>query len=113
MSDMQHVNHEVLADLREIMAGEFNRLIETYITDSHLRLSQLQRALVVADYDGVRQAAHSFKGSCSNIGAARLVQLCQVLEEAASIKQLEGLEHQLVELHAEFQRVQYQLEAYR
>lgn len=113
MSDVQHVNHDTLAGLREVMEDEFCHLIETYIADSQVRLGSLQRALVEADCEAVRRAAHSFKGSCSNIGAAGLVHLCQAIEQAAVAGMLEGLEHQLVELQAEFHQVQRQLEAYR
>lgn len=113
MSDVQHVNHDTLAALREVMEDEFSHLIETYIADSQARLGRLQRALVEADCDAARRAAHSFKGSCSNIGAAELVHLCQAIEQAAAAGSLKGLEHQLVELQAEFHQVQRQLEAYR
>ena len=113
MSDVQHVNHDTLAGLREVMEDEFCHLIETYIADSQARISSLQRALVEADCDAVRRAAHSFKGSCSNIGAAGLVHLCQTIEQAAAEGVLEGLEHKLVELQAEFHQVQRQLDAYR
>lgn len=113
MNDEQHVDHDTLAGLQEVMEDDFSQLIETYITDSLSRLTSLQRALVDNDCDAVRRAAHSFKGSCSNIGAAMLVNLCQNIEHAAADGNLSGLECQLVELQSEFHQVQRQLEAYR
>lgn len=113
MSDVQHVDHDTLAGLREVMEDDFSQLIETYIADSLARLASLQQALVADDCDAMRRAAHSFKGSCSNIGAALLVSLCQDIEQAAAEGSLSGLECRLVELQSEFYQVQRQLEAYR
>lgn len=83
-----HVDHDVLASLQEIMEDNYPVLLDTFLVDSAERLVQLQKAAADseanADRERVSQAAHSFKGSSSNMGAARLADLCSQLEQCAN-----------------------------
>ena len=88
MSDRQLIDHDTLLTLQEVMEDDFGRLIETYLNDSEDRLSAMQKALASGDGEALRRAAHSFKGSCSNIGAQTLVAHCQHIEQAAANNQL-------------------------
>ncbi|WP_426152684.1 Hpt domain-containing protein [Pseudomonas sp. DC3000-4b1] len=69
---------DVLAKLEELMGEDFPLLVETYLKDSEHRLGQLMSA---TDPRVVREAAHSFKGSSSNMGALSLARLCGDLEK--------------------------------
>lgn len=112
MSDKQLIDHDTLSTLQEVMEDDFGRLIETYISDSEDRLSTMQKALASADADALRRSAHSFKGSCSNIGAATLVAQCQYIEQSAADGHLAGLETALVALQSDFIQVRRQLVVY-
>ncbi|MDO3382589.1 Hpt domain-containing protein [Gilvimarinus algae] len=113
MSDSHPIDHDTLAALREVMEDDFYHLIETYIGDSEQRLASMQKALAAGNGEEVRRAAHSFKGSCSNLGANGLVSRCQTIEDSAAKGELKGLEHLLVELQNEFNQVKNQLEIYQ
>ncbi|BFM20656.1 Hpt domain-containing protein [Gilvimarinus japonicus] len=113
MSDRQLIDHDTLSTLQEVMEDDFARLIETYLNDSEDRLSAMQKALASGDGEALRRAAHSFKGSCSNIGAATLVAQCQHIESAAANNRLTGLETALVSLQGEFSQVRHQLVVYQ
>ena len=113
MNADSHIDHDTLATLREVMEDDFGQLIETFLSDSESRVSHLQRALAEGDSEALRRAAHSLKGSCSNIGASVLGSLCQSIEQAASQGELTGLECKLVELQSEFNQVKAQLDIYR
>ncbi|HWV16695.1 MAG TPA: Hpt domain-containing protein [Cellvibrio sp.] len=76
----QHLDYDVINTLKDIMEDDFRFLVETYFQDSHSRISTLRNAVAIKDSDGVRRAAHSFKGSCSNLGALHLAGLCAALE---------------------------------
>jgi HPt (histidine-containing phosphotransfer) domain-containing protein len=80
MSDI-HLDSAVLAALQDVMEDEYPVLLDTYLADSEERLRLLRLALCEADAQGMRLAAHSFKGSCSNMGAPMLACLCKQLEE--------------------------------
>lgn len=102
MSVTQHLSYDVLNSLQEIMEDDFGFLIETFIQDSQDRLEKLHRLVGSDDFDSVRRAAHSFKGSCSNLGALRLVSLCAVLERKALVKDIASLGIDLAEIEEEF-----------
>ena len=78
----QHLDYDALNALKDIMEENFVFLIETFIQDSAERLSQLQIMVnaIGTPNDTIRRAAHSFKGSCSNIGAPYLANLCSLVE---------------------------------
>lgn len=87
MSDI-HLDHSVLSALRDVMEDEFPVLLDTFLTDSAERLRQIRQANAASDSQGLRLAAHSFKGSCSNMGAHELASLCKLLEDMAHREQL-------------------------
>ena len=113
MSEKQLIDHDALAALQEVLEDDFQQLIDTFIGDSRANLVAMQKALAADDSDTLRRAAHSLKGSCSNIGAAGLMQTSLDIEARAHRGDLQGVEHLLVELQGEFQQVQQQLEVYR
>lgn len=82
MSD-NHLDRDVLNTLQDIMEDEYPVLLDTFVTDSEERLRLLQAAEHDQDAQAMRRAAHSFKGSCSNMGAKVLAESCRDLEELA------------------------------
>lgn len=112
MSKAHHLNREVLDTLQEIMPDQFTALIETFLSDSEDRIRQLQRALADTDADSVRRQAHSFKGSCNNIGAERLAELCLDLEERGREERLAGGEEQLAAVRQEFSQLRSTLRTF-
>ena len=79
----EHVDRDVLDTLREVMEDGYPDLLDTFLSDSEKRLRELREA---ADAKALSAIAHSLKGSASNMGAVRLVQLCQELESDAQSK---------------------------
>lgn len=78
-----HLDSAVLSTLQDVMEAEYPVLLDTFLVDSEQRVRLLGQACRSAEADALRQAAHSFKGSCSNMGALELAALCQALEECA------------------------------
>lgn len=97
-----HIDHQVLKGLREVMEDEYLTLVETFLTDSERRVEQLLAAKNAAE---LRMAAHSFKGSSSNMGAMVLASLCQQLEECARRPPLYGIEDLISRIDREYQEV--------
>lgn len=102
MVDM-HIDHKVLSDLREVMEDGYLQLLETFLEDSERRLSQLHKA---KDTEELGLAAHSFKGSSSNMGAVGLARLCQQLEERVRQVPLYGIEDLINRIDQEYSEVQ-------
>ena len=85
----EHVDMEALDELKEVMEDEFSSLIHTYLDDSVMRLESLREAFAAQDADALRKAAHSFKGSCGNIGAPALADLCRRVEDISRAGEVE------------------------
>ncbi|KAF1067512.1 MAG: hypothetical protein GAK45_01639 [Pseudomonas citronellolis] len=97
-----HLDDAVLQALQDVMAEEFPQLLETFIADSEERLASLRSGLAEADGAGLRLTAHSFKGSCGNMGAPVLVSLCKQVEDAARQDDLAQVAVLLEQLEREF-----------
>lgn len=97
-----HIDNDVLASLREVMEEEYPVLLDTFLADSDERLRLLREANAQADPSALRHAAHSFKGSCSNMGAPLLALLCKQLEEAGRREQLELAPELIEQIEREF-----------
>lgn len=94
-----HLDHEVLSALREVMEDEYPLLVGTFLADSEERLLQLHKA---DNTDQLILAAHSFKGSSSNMGAVRLAELCHQLEQRAKHLSQGGIKKLVAGIDGEF-----------
>lgn len=101
MSDI-HLDSAILAALQDVMEDEYPVLLDTFLVDSEERLLLLRQAQQEADAQNLRLAAHSFKGSCSNMGASLLAGLCKQLEEAGRREQLDLAPDLIEQIEREF-----------
>lgn len=99
-----HMDAAVLEALQDVMEADYPLLLETFVSDSQSRLAQMGQA--AHDPEALAQAAHSLKGSSSNMGALRLAELCRDLE--AGTKQLSAaqVDQLLAEIGLEMATVQ-------
>lgn len=108
----QHIDIGALQDLKEIMEGEFETLINTFIQDSSSKLDELEAAIATADADALRKVAHSLKGSSSNICAGPMSELAKQLEFLGKEGSVSGAQTILVHLRTEFATVQTLLKSH-
>jgi len=108
MSGKQHLDAAAVAELKGVMGSDFALLVQTFFTDSAQRIEAVRAALDAADAEALRRAAHSFKGSSSNMGAPHLAELCRALEELGRSGSVAGRQL-LDELVAEFDAVRCEL----
>lgn len=101
MSDI-HIDRKVLRDLQEVMEDGYLCLLETFLSDSDKRLSQLHEAKNATE---LGHAAHSFKGSSGNMGAVVLAELCRQLEERVRQQSLYGIEDLINQIDHEYEAV--------
>jgi HPt (histidine-containing phosphotransfer) domain-containing protein len=76
--------------------------VETFLSDSEERLRSIRDAFAASDAPALRHAAHSFKGSCGNMGASVLSSLCKRLEEAARHSDLASAQGLIAKVEHEF-----------
>jgi HPt (histidine-containing phosphotransfer) domain-containing protein len=110
MSDYdQHFDLEVLKELKEVMGDEFSLLVDTFVNDSALRITAINEAVSAGNSVGIRRAAHSFKGSASNMGAVHLAKLCGSMEERGRTGEIEGVEQLAKEISDYYKKVEQAL----
>ncbi|MDC0662166.1 Hpt domain-containing protein [Marinobacter sp. SS21] len=105
MNDKPHLDHEALAELKEVMEDEFDVLITTYLADSQDRIATLRASLENQDAEALTKAAHSFKGSSVNIGAPQLGELCLLTEKVGHSAQLDDAAVLLDRIEREYDTV--------
>jgi HPt (histidine-containing phosphotransfer) domain-containing protein len=109
------VDANALARLRDLQgAGRpdlLAELIAVYLRDTPPRLAALHDAVAGTDAEALRRAAHSLKGSSSQIGAVQMTRLCRDLEEQARTTDLRGATETLRRLDDAFDRVRAHLQA--
>jgi len=98
----QHLDYDVLSALQEVMEDDYPLLLDTFLSDSQVRLNELHKA---TDPQKLGQAAHSFKGSSSNMGATHLAHLCHQLEERVKHPPLNDIEDLVNRIDNEFAEV--------
>jgi HPt (histidine-containing phosphotransfer) domain-containing protein len=99
-----HMDAAVLEALQEVMEADYPLLLETFVSDSLQRLAQMRQA--ASDAEALAQAAHSLKGSSSNMGALRLAELCRDLEARARHMSPAQTDQLLAEIGLEMDTVQ-------
>lgn len=77
--DLPHLDESVVEMLREVMGGDFGLLINTFVGDLPVRLSDLNTCLSRGDISGMEKPAHTLKGSSANMGAKLLSFYCSEL----------------------------------
>src|SRR5690554_4866274 len=101
-----HLTRETLDTLKDVMGDDFPVLISTFINDASEHIQRLHFALARQDSDAVRRAAHSFRGSCHNLGAVQLASLCEHVEQRSLDGELDGLSDYLSKIEQEFSQVE-------
>jgi len=102
---MEHVNTEMLSELKALMEDEFGLLVDTYCSDGQVKLEALEEAVNSDDAEKVREMAHSLKGSSSNVGAEFLSDICCKLESKSKNGDLSDAQMMLEQIKQEFQQV--------
>ena len=81
-------------------------LIELFLRDARPRLDTMQATAAAGEWPRLAAAAHTLKGSASNLGARRLATLCAALEKQAHAKMTTEAIATLADVRKEFVNVE-------
>ena len=109
---MSLLDQEIMAELQLIMEDDLPKLINSFKHNSRKLINELSECLVNADQEGFVMRIHSLKGSCRNIGAAKLGDVCQQIETAARADQFNTSLSDLEQLKTELSQVEQALQKY-
>ncbi len=114
-SDTPVLDRSVIDGLRELSGpGEpdlLAEIVEMFTEDAPPRLGALREALGSGDAQRVETVSHALKGSSSNMGAARMAEVCARLEDAGALGDLTEAPDLLKDLEVEFARARSALGA--
>ncbi|WP_096084558.1 Hpt domain-containing protein [Agaribacterium haliotis] len=83
MSEQMLLDQAMLHQLKDLLGEKFETLVTAFIDDGGKRLERLSLAVTGPEFHIVRAEAHGLKGSCRNIGANALADICADIENAA------------------------------
>jgi len=100
------VKTEMIAELKDILADDFNTLVDSFVEDAQRRLRKLKEGIAASDSDMIRTEAHSLKGSSLNLGAQLLPELCSQMENKGKSGDLEGCDIMFLKIESELAQVE-------
>jgi HPt (histidine-containing phosphotransfer) domain-containing protein len=107
------IDHEAIANLRALSPDDgdvfLKEILTIFIDDTPTRISELHNCHASGDSAGFVRAAHSIKGSSSNVGASELRALAEHLEHHAKQNGLVQVEEQVKAVEAAFDRAKNEL----
>ncbi len=107
------IDQAIIAGLRELrepgQPDPLKELIELFLRDARPRIGKMQAAFDEKDAAALASAAHTLKGSASNLGAKGLAAFCANLEKAGKAGDLTEAANILLDVKSEFQLVEKSL----
>lgn len=82
------------------------QVLEVFLQDTTVRLTQLREGLRLRDPRAAYEAAHSMQGSASMVGAASVAECCRKLAEASRAGSFDRCHPLAAELDAALQAIQ-------
>jgi len=108
-----HINDAYLDDLANVLEEEFPAIIESFINSSSKILDSISASLLSQDIESFTLKIHSLKGSCRNVGADHLAELCMKEETFAKNGQVNKMDPALCDVRQEFEIVKKCLQDYK
>jgi HPt (histidine-containing phosphotransfer) domain-containing protein len=105
------IDHDILDELRTMLGGEVERLIDVFLEDTPRLIAALESAAVGPDFNALRDAAHSLKSSSANLGAMSLSAAAKRVELGAREKSLDRPAVAVALIANEFARARQVLKA--
>jgi HPt (histidine-containing phosphotransfer) domain-containing protein len=105
------LDHEILEELRAMLGGDLDHLIDVFLADTPRLIGTLEQAATGPDYEALRDAAHSLKSSSANLGAMSLSAAAKRVELGARERLLERPAVAVALVANEFNRARAALKA--
>jgi len=108
------IDPEAIENLRLLNPDDENaflkEIVGIFLEDTPERIADLKQCLTAFDQPTFTRAAHSIKGSASNLGATRVRAVAEKLEHQSRNSGLTGLEPLINSMDAEFAIAKAELE---
>jgi HPt (histidine-containing phosphotransfer) domain-containing protein len=82
------------------------QILQTFMEDTHVHLSQLKQAIDQEDYTQLRPISHSIKGTAANMCAWDLSETARMIEKACIDNQLDSISELADQLQEQWDRIE-------
>jgi PAS domain S-box-containing protein len=109
------LNHQTLETLLAMLGNNqsaFADLINCYLTESPKLVQAIVEAANIADANAIRLAAHRLKSSSASLGATRLAEQCEALENSGHSHDSTTITEKLTHFQNEYTLVETALQAF-
>jgi histidine phosphotransfer protein HptB len=108
------IDPEAIENLRALTPEDpdsfLRDIVGIFLDDTPARLAELRKSLAEADRSTFTRAAHSIKGSASNLGAIQLRAISAELEQRGKTENIADLAGRVADLEASFAHVREELQ---
>ena len=101
----------IFGEMRDLMEDALEEFINTYLENSPKLIGKMQQGLDNQNSEEVFHTAHQLKGGSGSIGAMKLADIAQNIEQIAKDGSINGIETLLAQLKQEFELVEKALKA--
>lgn len=113
MPETSVIDPQAIENLRALNPGDNDEFLREiagiFLEDTPLRLAELDQSLTAGDASKFVRAAHSIKGSSSNLGANGVRSVAEKLEHQSRTEGLGAVVPLIAELKSEFARAEAEL----
>ncbi len=113
MSDFSIIDPQAIENLRALNPGDNDEFLREiagiFLEDTPQRITELETSLTAGDVGKFTRAAHSIKGSSSNLGAMALRAAAEKLEYQSRTQGLGDVIALVADVKTEFGRAQIEL----
>ena len=113
MTDASVIDPQSIENLRALNPGDDDEFLREiagiFMEDTPQRLAELEKSFQARDAATFTRAAHSIKGSSSNLGAVALRAAAEKLEHHARTQGLDGTVEMISAVRREFTRAEAEL----
>lgn len=113
MTDASVIDPQSIENLRALNPGDDDEFLREiagiFLEDTPQRLAELEKSFQAGDVATFTRAAHSIKGSSSNLGAVQLRAAAEKLEHHSRTQGLNGAGEMIAAIRTEFARAETEL----
>jgi len=107
------INFNKLKEMKEVMGEIFIQLVPAYIAESDVMISEMPQLLNSRSIDVLERNAHSMKSSSLNVGAEKLSEIANEIEDMSrDIDSTDILKEKIIAITEEYAKVKIALQDY-
>jgi len=103
------VDKAAIKQLRQFGDDLVQKVVATFLETSPARIANVRAAFVGSDAARLETEAHTLKSSCGQLGARRMEELCEFIEQCGHNRRVDDAALTVPKLEAEFVRVKEEL----